>query len=363
MSMRLIENYQHGPGVHCETGSCRNLLRFTGLDVSEAMIFGTGSGPAFYYLFFAKGPSTFPLLGIRNNPSHIFKNIARRWGVDISFKQHRTTDEAMREANVLIDVGRPAAACVDMYYMKYLPFFLQVHAPSHFIVLMGRDGQRYLVSDPYSNTPGELDIETLRAAWAPSATFSKDNLLIYVKRVPRSIDWEGAALEAIEATCKAMLLPPGIKKAFFFVGVEGMRAYARAMKGWGKRHRGVILREGILFQAVSFEDQGTGGGAFRIMYGAFLQELAERMGPRAGALRELADQMAEHGQSWRKFSRKLIEVGKRVPKRDEEFDDWYASNAASLDEGLQEASALFLKKADFEERFFRDLRAVARGLA
>jgi len=362
--MKAIDKYQHRPGVHCETGSFRNLLAHAGLEVSEAMLFGTGSGPAFAYLFFAKGPSTFPLVGIRNAPSLIFKNVAKRWGIALYMKQLRTTEAALREANRQIEAGHPVGCCVDMFFMKYLPFFLQVHAPAHFIVLVGREGDRYLVSDPYSQTLGELDAEALRSAWAPSATFSKNNLLIHVKRLPRrSIDWEGAALQAIRETCRTMLLPPLVNKVVFFVGVEGMRAYARAMRGWGRRHKGVILREGILFQAVSFEDQGTGGGAFRIMYGAFLQELSERFGSRGKALRELADQMAEHGQGWRKLSREIIEIGKHVPKREDEFPDWYAANARWLDGALRVASEHFVEKADFEERFFRDLRTVARDLA
>ncbi len=360
--MKAIEGYEHRVGVHCETGSLRNLLRFAGLEVSEAMIFGIGSGPAFYYLFFAKGPSTFPLLGIRNNPGSIWKNIAKRWGVEAFHEQLRNQDDALREANLLLDVGRPVSCCVDMFYMKYLPFFLQVHAPAHFIVLIGRDAKqgRYLVSDPYHAEHGELDVETLKAAWAPGATFSKDNMLAWIKRVPPSIDWESAALSAMKETCRNMLLPPGVNKVFFFVGVEGMRAYARALAKWGKKYRGLVLREGLLFNAVSFEDQGTGGGAFRVMYGAFLKEAADLLGSRA--LADLGDQMAAHGQAWRKFSRKVAVVGKKVPKDDEAYDSWYVKNGAALHDGLRLASDDFLEKADFEAKFFKDLQRVVKDL-
>lgn len=357
--MKRIEGFEHQVGIHCETGSLRNMLRFAGLDVSEAMIFGVGSGPAFYYLFFAKGPATFPLVGIRNAPGSIYKNVADRCGVDIFLHQYRQQEAALREANLLVDVGRPVACCVDMYYMKYLPFFLQVHAPAHFIVLVGRDAAagRYQVSDPYSQPLGELDEDTLRAAWAPGATFSKDNLLAWVKRVPESIDWEAAAVVAIKDTCRSMLLPPVVNKVFFFVGVEGMRAYARALARWGRKYSGVELREGILFNAVAFEDQGTGGGAFRVMYGAFLKELAQRLD--SPALEELGDRMAEHGQAWRRFSRKIAVVGKKIPKQDEAFADWFAKNESFVQDGLAEASRDFLEKADFEEAFFRDLQRVA----
>ena len=124
--MHRIEDFEHRIGIHCETGSMRNALKHAGLELSEAMIFGVGSGPAFFYLFFAKGPSTFPLVGIRNAPGGIWKNIAKRCDIGVFQKQYKRQDDAVREANLLLDVGRPVACCVDMFYMKYLPFFLQV---------------------------------------------------------------------------------------------------------------------------------------------------------------------------------------------------------------------------------------------
>ena len=69
--MAIIEAYRHQLASHCESGTVRNLFNHSGVDVSEAMVFGIGSGPAFYYLFFAKGPSGLPLVGVRNPPGQI----------------------------------------------------------------------------------------------------------------------------------------------------------------------------------------------------------------------------------------------------------------------------------------------------
>jgi hypothetical protein len=357
--MKTIAGYQHAVASHCETGSLRNLLHHAGLDVSEPMIFGTGSGPTFYYLFFAKGPSTFPLVGIRNMPGHIVRNVAARCGISIHQKQYRTTEAAFREANLLIDVGRPVAVSVDMYYMKYLPFFLRVHAPFHFVVLIGREGGTYAVSDPYSEPIGMLESEDLDAAWATGAPLSRDNFLAYVKSVPREIDWRSAALKAIRETCRNMVFPPVVRNVLFFAGIQGMRTYARTVAAWGRKYRGHVLREGILFNAVGFEDQGTGGAAFRLMYGSFLEELAEKFG--WSELGELGDEMMLHGQEWQKFSRSLVKIGKKVPMKDEEYDDWRSSHGRDLDEGLKQASELFLERARFEEAFFpRLLKAVSR---
>ncbi|MCP4680691.1 MAG: BtrH N-terminal domain-containing protein [Deltaproteobacteria bacterium] len=338
----------------------RNLLRWAGLEISEPMVFGLGSGPAFYYLFFVKGPSVLPMIGIRNPPGGIVKNINKLCGIDIVSKKHRSTERTIDIANEMIDSGIPVAACVDMFYMKYLPSFLHVHAPFHFIVLMGRDGDTYAVSDPYSEPIGELGIDNLKAAWATHAPMAKDNLMVHIRGVPKSIDWKKCVKKAITKTCRGLLLPPVVKNVFFFVGVQGIRTYAKKMLLWPDKHKGSLFREGILFNAVGFEEQGTGGGGFRLMYGAFLQEIADMFA--TPALDDLAGQMIEHGKQWREISRKIIKVGKTLPMRDEEYEEWYSMNKGALKDGLREISDLFLERADFEERFFKDLQRVASSL-
>ena len=358
--MNVVPGFQHAVGSHCETGSLRNLLRHAGLDVSEPMVFGVGSGPAFYYVFFAKGPSTFPLIGIRNPPSTIVKNVGKRCGLGLFRKKLRTTDAAVAKANALLDAGQPVAVSVDLFYMKYLPPYLQVHAPFHFILLVGREGRSYTVSDPYFETLATLSEEDLRAAWETHAPFSADNFLCHVEELPASVDWKPAVRAGILDTCRMMLPPPGIRNVLAFVGVGGMRMYARKLLAWPQKYSGHVLREGIMFNAVAFEDQGTGGAAFRLMYGAFLQEAGERFG--VASFGELAEKMIEHGKVWRRFSRKMIQLGKKVPLDDADYPDWQAENGTTLNDGLQELSSLFLERAAFEEGFFRELRAAAGEL-
>jgi hypothetical protein len=358
--MTIIDGYTHTVGSHCETGSVRNMLRTAGLEASEPMIFGVGSGPAFYYLFFAKGPSTFPLLGIRNKPGTIIKNVGKLCSIGVSSKAFATTDQAIEKANALIDAGTPVAACVDMYFMSYLPAFMHVHAPFHFILLVGRDDGSYVVSDPYSEELGVLTEEVLRTAWETHAPMAQDNLLVHVTSVPEQVDWMRAARRAIRRTCRDMLLPPVFRSIFGFVGIEGIRTYAKNIRRWTSTYRGVVMREGVLFDAVAFEAQGTGGGAFRLMYGAFLQEAAALFG--SEALTELAGRMIEDGEGWREVSRRLVAVGKRLPLDEEAYDDWLTENRRELEEGLEDVARLVDERADVEERLFRDLGSAASAL-
>jgi hypothetical protein len=352
--MKTLETWEHAVASHCETGTTRNLLVHAGLRVTEPMIFGIGSGPTFYYLFFAKGPSTFPLLGIRNRPGSILANVCKLAGVRLHAKRFRTTDEAQARADALIDAGVPVAISVDMFYMKYMPAFMQIHAPFHFVVLVGREDGSYAVSDPYHEGIGILSSEDLRAGWETHAPFGQDNFLAHVESVPGEVDWKSVVKKAVRRTCRDMLLPPVVRNVFSFVGVEGIRTYGRSVRDWKRRYRGIVLREGILFEATAFEAQGTGGGAFRLMYGAFLQEVAGLYGSRE--LDELADRMVENGRCWREVSRRLVALGKKLPKDDGTYEEWLTGNGSALDEGLDEISRSVLKRADFEEGFFRDLR-------
>jgi len=355
-----IPTYKHQVASHCESGTVRNLLNHGGLEVSEPMIFGIGSGPAFFYLFFVRGPSGFPLCGIRTPPGSILKSIRKRCNIDFFAKKYRSTDQAFERLGELLDKGTPVAVSVDMFYMKYLPSFMHVHAPFHFITLVGRKGDSYVVSDPYFEPLGELSKENLRAAWATHAPLAKDNFLSYVERIPSSINWEKAIVTGLKKTCNGMVLPPGIRSAFGFVGVEGMRMYAREVRKWPDKYSGSMLREGILFNAVAFEDQGTGGGAFRLMYGAFLQEAADIFGSRG--LAEMADQMIEHGKAWRDISRLIIKAGKIVPMDDKKYEAWFGVHESELREKLAEISRLFSERADFERRFFTELKKVSAHL-
>ncbi|MBW2263231.1 MAG: BtrH N-terminal domain-containing protein, partial [Deltaproteobacteria bacterium] len=298
--------------------------------------------------------------GIRNKPGTIIKNVGKLCSIGVFSRTYRTTDEAIEKANALIDAGTPAAACVDMFYMNYLPSFMHVHAPFHFIMLVGRDAGSYAVSDPYSEEIGILSEEDLRSAWETHAPMAKDNLLVHISSVPEQIDWKDAVRRAISRTCRDMLLPPVLRSIFSFVGIEGIRTYAKSIRRWPATYRGVVMREGVLFDAVAFEAQGTGGGAFRLMYGAFLQEASALFG--SDALDELAGRMIEDGEGWREVSRRLVAVGKTLPLDDDAYDDWLSANRKDLEEGLQEVALLVDERAGVEAVLFRDLRHVASGL-
>ena len=358
--MKTVPGYRHQVAAHCETGTLRNMLACKGIEVSEQLLFGVGSGVFFAYLPFIKTLSSFPAIALRQPIGDIVKNVARSCGLKLFYREFSTTDEAVRKVNDLLDTGRPAAVSVDMFYMKYLPGFMQIHAPAHFILLVGREGDAYAVSDPYLLDLGTLHVRDLRLALSTHAALSPNNLVYTIEDGARGgIDWRRPAVTGMKRTINRMLMLPLLRNLLFLLGVEGINTFASAILSWPRKFKGFKLREGLLFVPVIFEEQGTGGGAFRMMYGAFLQQVADMFG--STEIRDLAGRMLENGQAWREASRIFVRIGKKIPVDDGAWPDWLRDNGNLLDETIDDISRRFKQRASFERTFFGDLRkAVGR---
>ncbi len=358
--MKIIENYKHEVASNCESGIVRNLLKFYGIDISEALIFGVGAGVDFGYLEFLKFFSPFPLTVVRSNMGKIFTNIQKFCNVDFFYKKMKNTDIAIKRINDLIDSNVPVVVCVDMFYMKYLPPFLHIHVPFHFIMLYGRDGNNYAVSDPYYQNMATLSVDSLRTAMATHAMFSKDNLIAYIEKVPENIDWRKPIINGIKRTCNKMVPPRFVEAVVPMMGIAGIKFFAKKILTWPKEYKGLPLREGIIFTATGFEEQGTGGGAFRLIYGAFLQEASKILN--LPVLNDFAEKMIENGKQWRETSRKIIKIGKEIPKSNNAYSEWISKNEKNLYESLTDVSNDYIKIADFEREFFTDLRKAIKNL-
>ena len=50
LAHKLLEEFDHRHAGHCESGTVATLLRSSGLDLSEPMVFGIGGGLFFFYM-------------------------------------------------------------------------------------------------------------------------------------------------------------------------------------------------------------------------------------------------------------------------------------------------------------------------
>ena len=75
--------FTHHQSAHCENGVASNLLKNSGLNISEPMVFGIGSGLFFVYLPFIK-VNYAPAISYRTLPGQIFNKVANRLNLKIN---------------------------------------------------------------------------------------------------------------------------------------------------------------------------------------------------------------------------------------------------------------------------------------
>lgn len=123
------------------------------------------------------------------------------------------------------------------------------------------------------------------------------------------------------------------------IGVAAMRWLAKHIRTWHIKTNTKTANHYLAQMVRMQEEIGTGGGGFRFIYGAFLQEAAVVL--KNEALNELAAEITKIGDLWRDFAVNAA----RVYKNRSNQADVYNSLADEL-----------LHLAALEEAFFKKLK-------
>ena len=332
--MQTID-FDHKLAAHCESGMVTSLLNHSGIEISEAMVFGIAGSIFFAYINNPMLP--FPTIAVRNQPGKIYKNFSKHSDLQFVKKQYRQPEKAKEDLENLLDKNTPAGVQVDFFYMDYVPDYIRAHFNGHFVIVVGKNENKYLVSDAYTPFIAELDQETLQSARFTRGPFKPKGLMIYRNGSTSTIDWEKAIEKGIKKATFNMLKIP-----LPFLGVKGIRYFAKKLPDWPKLARDEEhLSDEVMMINILLEERGTGGGGFRFMYAAFLQEAAKVINK--PTLNEIAEQMMNNGDEWRLIS---IFAGRIGRNRD-------LSQAK-----LRELGSLIEKRADVEKKLFTDLHKI-----
>jgi hypothetical protein len=325
-------SFEHKMAAHCESGTVTAQLNHAGLEITEPMVFGIASGIFFGY--FESSNLPFPMFIVRNKPGSMRKNISKRLGVKFYAKDFRKPQKGIDELNRLLDEGQPVATQVDFYYMEFLPEFMRTHVNVHFVNIIGKNENTYLVSDSYSRQKAELPVETLNKARFVGGHMAPKGFLFYPTYIPENIDFNKAIIKGIKKAAHDM-----IKIPVPFIGIRGMRKFAKKITGWPELARDIDhLSHEIMKINVFLEDQGTGGAGFRFLYATFLQQAAQRL--KDAQLEGMSKRMMAIGDDWRNISYFAAKIGK---------------NRDLGKERLEELSQMIYNMADQEQAFFSEL--------
>ena len=325
-------NFQHQQAAHCESGVISNLLVHHGVPMSESMAFGLSSALAFAYLPFVK-LSGLPLISYRMPPKAIIKGMMAPLAARVRFETFRTPEAGQQRLDALLADGQLVGLQTSVYWLPYFPPNMRFHFNAHNLLVYGKDGDDYLISDPVFETPMRCASADLSRARFAKGVLAPKGLMYYPQAIARKTVDAAAVRRAILKNVRTMLAPIPI------VGVRGMRMLANKLERLpaGDAHTVDYIGHLVRMQ----EEIGTGGAGFRFIYAAFLQEASQLQG--LAQLAAMSDRLTAIGDGWRAFA---LTAARMVKGRE-------AVAPGALAERLRAQAAA-------EEGFFRDLkRAVA----
>ncbi len=325
-------DFTHHQSAHCENGVVSNLMKYNGFEVSEPMVFGIGSGLLFCYIPFLKVNHA-PAISYRSMPGTIFNRFAKRVGIKIKREKFKNRKQAQARLDENLKNNNPVGLQVGVYNLSYFPDEYRFHFNAHNLVVYGKENSTYLISDPVMENVTTLTAKELEKVRFAKGALAPKGHIYYPINFPKDISLEKAIIKGIKQTCNDMLAPIPI------VGVKGIKTVAKLIRKWPKT-KGTKVANHYLGQIVRMQEEiGTGGGGFRYIYAAFLQESGKLLNN--DKLLELSKEMTLIGDLWRDFA---VDAS-RIYKNRSNKTDGYNTIAMQLEH-----------IADLEKELFKALK-------
>lgn len=291
----LHSGFHHMQAAHCENGVTTALLKHYGIHkLTEPLVFGIGSGLFYIQLPFMKVNGG-PAISFRTMPGLIFKRTCTALGVPVTRKKYTSPQKAMQELDERLAQGKPTACQVGVFYLTYFPKEYRFHFNAHNLIVVDKQGDNYIISDPIMETLVSMtSYELQRVRFAKGAFAPRGQMYYPGDNLTEATDEQirNGIIKGIKRNCRDMLLIPGS-----FAGAKGIAYTGRQIKKW-KNKLGDDKARAYLAQLVRMQEEiGTGGGGFRFIYGAFLQQ-AHAYLP-IDELLDVSQQITVTGDKWR----------------------------------------------------------------
>lgn len=290
-----MTEFQHRQAAHCESGVTSALVTHAGLPLSEPMAFGLASALAFAYIPIVK-LAGMPLISYRMWPGAIVKAMPKRLGVQMSMRKFSSEKEGADALDAEVDKGRVVGLQTCIYWLPYVPDQFRFHFNMHNIMVYGREGDEYLISDPVFEMSTRCPREALTKARFAKGALQAKGLMYYPTSVPKDIDYKSVIPTAIRANYRNMMQP-----LFPIIGIKGIRYLGKQIIKLEKhkdreRYLPLYLTHIIRMQ----EEVGSGGAGFRFVYASFLQEAGQLLNNET--LLKASKDLTDAGDEWRRFA-------------------------------------------------------------
>ena len=218
-------NFTHHQSAHCENGVASNLLKFHGINISEPMVFGIGSGLFYFYLPILKVNHA-PAISYRPMPGSIFNKAAKRLGIKVKRVKFSNNLQAQKALEENLNNNIPTGLQVGVYNLTYFPDEYRFHFNAHNLVVYGKENNTFLISDPVMETVTTLTDKELEKVRFAKGALAPKGQMYYPIHIPTDLNWENAIKKGIKNTCNDMLAPVPI------VGINAMKWVAKDIRKW-----------------------------------------------------------------------------------------------------------------------------------
>ena len=275
MKKTIIDTYRNLPGEHCGSSAMRNLLyHYCGLDMSEAAVFGLGSGIDAMYI---TDDHIDPAASIFGRSITMEADATQALGVDYREQPEADDEKAWQDVREEVAAGRPTMLTGDVFFLDYRKF--KYRFPAHRFVLVGFDDEKQVacLADRIDVEPQPCSYGALAESRNPKTGISTFNL--WGKFFDPSVThtMEDAVMTALLKTGNRMtgkdlsqaelLTSVTGGRTSVVTGIDGLRAFAEDLVRWHEREDAGLL---ATYASQCIEKFGSGGGNFRRLYTGFL---------------------------------------------------------------------------------------------
>jgi hypothetical protein len=321
----MNKEFEHQQFAHCESGVVSTLLSNYGLKISEPMAFGITSSLSFVYLPIIK-LNGLPLIAYRELPKNIINKISKILGIKIKTEKFKDPISANDRLTQLVEKENKLVGLqTSVYYLPYMPEDMRFHFNAHNLLVYGKNDDKFMISDPVFEETVECKEKDLIKARFAKGVFAPNGFLYYPQEIPTDIDISLAIKKAIRKNAKSMTTP------FPFAGVKGMKKLAKKVKSLSKNKDIKFIKLFLTHIVRMQEEIGTGGGGFRFMYSAFLQEAKNYLSQK-DTLEEASNLIVQSGDTLREFALLCVQNSKKPENIDFEIIGNKLIEAANLEE-------------------------------
>lgn len=266
------------------------------------MVFGMASALSFAYIPLIK-VSGQPLIAYRTPPKSIIQRVCKQLGIRLVMEKFSDEAAGMAALDAALDRGELVGLQTSVFWLPYFPEAMRFHFNAHNLLVYGKDGDDYLISDPVFETVQRCASQDLRLARFAKGALAAKGLMYRLENVPSAAEIEAKMPHllrlAIRKTAKQMNAP------VFFAGYKGIHTLANKISKLEFNKNKLQNNALYLGHIVRMQEEiGTGGAGFRYLFAYFLQQAAAYLP--AQECQQFSQQLTEIGDSWRLFAAQAV---------------------------------------------------------